>query len=117
MRPTSKRSRRVLSTVHAQISTRAFPSRDALAHHEEKDKPWLCPAKTTTRVRVNPTFNKTYLSDKKHTLPKNIRIARAFWSGKLTKNRRASVLTALFSSFDERYKIYEDTDDMAIFYD
>ena len=50
-------------------------------------------------------------------MPKNIRIARAFWSGKLTKNRRASVLTALFSSFDERYKIYEDTDDMAIFYD
>ena len=44
-------------------------------------------------------------------------IARDFWAGKLTKTRRASVLTALISAFDERYKIYEDTDDMAIFYD
>ena len=43
-------------------------------------------------------------------------VARAFWAGKLTKTRRASVLVALFSSFDERYKIYEDADDMAIFY-
>ena len=43
--------------------------------------------------------------------------ARAFWSGKLTKTRRASVMTALISDFDERYKIYEDTDDMAIFYE
>jgi hypothetical protein len=44
-------------------------------------------------------------------------IARAFWAGKLTTTRRASVLTALIFAFDERYKIYEDTDDMAIFYD
>jgi hypothetical protein len=44
-------------------------------------------------------------------------IARDFWAGKLTKTRRASVLTALISTFDERYKIYEDTDDMAIFYE
>ena len=43
-------------------------------------------------------------------------VARTFfWSGKLTNSRRASVLTSLFSSFDERYLIYEDTDDMAIF--
>jgi hypothetical protein len=44
-------------------------------------------------------------------------IARDFWAGKLTKTWRASVLTALISTFDERYKIYEDTDDMAIFYE
>lgn len=44
-------------------------------------------------------------------------VARAFWAGKLTNTRRASVLTALFSEFDKRYIIYDDTDDMAIFYD
>ena len=44
-------------------------------------------------------------------------VARAFWAGKLTKTRRASVMPALISAFDERYKIYEDTADMAIFYE
>ena len=44
-------------------------------------------------------------------------IASAFWGGKLTKTRRASVLAALIHSFDERYTIYEDTDDMAIFFE
>ena len=43
-------------------------------------------------------------------------VARAFWGGKLMNTRRASVLTALFSEFD-RYLIYEDTDDMALFFD
>jgi hypothetical protein len=41
----------------------------------------------------------------------------AFWSGKLTKTRRASVITALVSTFDERYLIYEDAEDLALFYD
>lgn len=40
-----------------------------------------------------------------------------FWQGKLTKTRRASVMTALFSQFDDRYLIYEDTDDMALFFE
>lgn len=40
-----------------------------------------------------------------------------FWQGKLTKTKRASVMTALFSEFDNRYLIYEDTDDMALFFD
>ena len=43
--------------------------------------------------------------------------ARAFWAGKLTSTKRASVLTALFHEFDNRYQIYEDADDMAIFFD
>lgn len=43
--------------------------------------------------------------------------AQKFWEGKLTKTRRASVLTALISMFDSRYKIYEDADDMAIFFE
>lgn len=43
--------------------------------------------------------------------------ARNFWSGKLTKTKRASVLTVLVSAFDERYKIYTDTEDMALFFD
>lgn len=43
--------------------------------------------------------------------------ARTFWAGKLTKTRRASVLTALHASFDDRYQIYEDTEDMAIFFE
>ena len=29
----------------------------------------------------------------------------------------AQVLTALFSSFNDRYRIYTDTDDMALFFD
>ena len=44
-------------------------------------------------------------------------IARTFWAGKLTKTRRASVLVALISTFDNRFKIYGDTEDMAIFFD
>ena len=43
--------------------------------------------------------------------------ARAFWAGKLTSTKRASVMTALFHEFDNRYQIYEDADDMAIFFD
>ena len=31
--------------------------------------------------------------------------------------KRASVLTALFHEFDNRYQIYEDAEDMAIFFD
>lgn len=37
--------------------------------------------------------------------------ARAFWQGKLTKTKRASVISALLSEFDDRYQIYEDADD------
>jgi len=43
--------------------------------------------------------------------------ARHFLQGKLTKTKRASVMTALFSEFDDRYQIYEDTDDMALFFE
>ena len=43
--------------------------------------------------------------------------ARAFWDGKLTKTKRASVMTALFHEFDNRYHIYEDALDMAIFFE
>lgn len=43
--------------------------------------------------------------------------ARKFWWGKLTKSKRASVMPALFSSFDDRYLIYEDAFDMALFYE
>ena len=31
--------------------------------------------------------------------------------------KRASVICALLSEFDERYLIYEDTDDMALFFE
>ena len=44
-------------------------------------------------------------------------VARAFWGGKLTKTRRASVITALISLFDARYTIYSDAEDMAIFFE
>ena len=47
----------------------------------------------------------------------NTDMARMFWEGKLTKSKRASVLPALFSEFDNGYKIYEDTTDMALFYE
>lgn len=43
--------------------------------------------------------------------------ARTFWAGKLTKTKRASVIAALLSEFDKRYLIYEDADDMAMFYE
>lgn len=43
--------------------------------------------------------------------------ARAFWGGRLTRTRRSSVISALFSEFDNRYKIFADADDMAIFYE
>ena len=45
--------------------------------------------------------------------------ARYFWQCKLTKTKRTSVMTALFSEFDDRYRIYKDTvtDDMAFFFD
>ena len=43
--------------------------------------------------------------------------AEAFWGGKLTKTKRASVIAALLSEFDNRYLLYEDADDMALFYD
>ena len=43
--------------------------------------------------------------------------ARAFWTGKFTSTKRASVMTALFHEFDNRYDIYEDADDMAFFFD
>ena len=42
--------------------------------------------------------------------------ARAFWSGKLTTTRRASVATVLLTKFDPRYKTYGDADDMALAY-
>lgn len=47
----------------------------------------------------------------------NRKKARVFWQGKLTATKRASVMTVLFSQFDDRYLIYEDTSDMALFYD
>ena len=43
--------------------------------------------------------------------------ARLFWNGKLTKTKRASVMTALLSAFDNQYQIYEDTEDMALFFE
>jgi|EP00966_Prymnesium_polylepis_P030534 hypothetical protein len=42
--------------------------------------------------------------------------AHLFWNGKLTKTKRASVMTALFSEYDDRYQIYDDASDMALFY-
>ena len=47
----------------------------------------------------------------------NTDVARTFWQGKLTKTKRASVMTALISQFDSRYIIYEDATDMALFLD
>ena len=35
----------------------------------------------------------------------------------MTQTKRASLMTALFSNFDDRYKIYHDTKDMAFFFD
>lgn len=43
--------------------------------------------------------------------------ARTFWYGKLTKTKRASVMTMLLNSFDNKYQIYEDTEDMAFFFE
>lgn len=43
--------------------------------------------------------------------------ARTFWVGKLTQTKRASVMVALANAFDPRFKIYEDTDDMALFFE
>jgi len=42
--------------------------------------------------------------------------ARKFWGGKLTKSKRASVVTALLSEVDEDNLIYADADDMALFF-
>ena len=47
----------------------------------------------------------------------NTESARRFWQGKLTKTKRASLMTALFSEVDPRYLIYEDATDMALFYE
>ena len=47
----------------------------------------------------------------------NTESARRFWQGKLTKTKRASIMTALFSEFDPRYLGYEDVTDMALFYE
>ena len=41
----------------------------------------------------------------------NTESARRFWQGKLTKTKRASIMTALFSEFDPRYLVYEDVTD------
>ena len=43
--------------------------------------------------------------------------ARKFWNGKLTHTKRASVMSLLLYEFDKGYKIYEDVDDMALFYE
>ena len=47
----------------------------------------------------------------------NTESARKFWEGKLSKTKRASVMPVLFAMFDDRYTIYEDTSDMAFFYE
>ena len=47
----------------------------------------------------------------------NTESARRFWQGKLTKTKRASIMTALFSELDPRYLVYEDATDMALFYE
>ena len=47
----------------------------------------------------------------------NTDVARLFWKGKLTETKRASLMTALFSEHDDRYTIYEDTNDMALFFE
>lgn len=41
--------------------------------------------------------------------------ATAFWEGKLTSSKRASVMVALANVFDNEYAIYEDAKDMALF--
>ena len=43
--------------------------------------------------------------------------ARKFWAGKLTKTSRASIMPAFIHMFDERYIIYEDAEDMAMFFE
>lgn len=40
-----------------------------------------------------------------------------FWTGKLTRTRRASVMVALAHAFDRRYKVYDGVVDMALFYE
>lgn len=35
----------------------------------------------------------------------------------MTQTKRASLMTALFSNFDDRYKIYYDANDMALFFE
>ena len=37
--------------------------------------------------------------------------------GKLTKSKRAAVITALLSEFDDNNLIYEDAEDMGLFLD
>ena len=43
--------------------------------------------------------------------------AKKFWAGKLLSCKRASLMPVLFHSFDNRYSVYVDTTDMAIFYE
>lgn len=43
--------------------------------------------------------------------------AQSFWAGRFTKTKRASIMPVLFHTFDVRYPIYEDTDDMAFFFE
>ena len=43
-------------------------------------------------------------------------VAREFWSGKLSKSKKASVMVCLFAHFDKRYQIFIDSEDMALFY-
>ena len=47
----------------------------------------------------------------------NTEVAQRFWRGRLTQTRRASMINALISVFNEHHEIYEDTTDMAIIYD
>ena len=45
------------------------------------------------------------------------KVAREFWSGKLTKSKRASLLPTLMHMFDDRYTIFGDTEDMSTFFE
>ena len=65
--------------------------------------------KQTMRKRRNPCvlFTQAALTEK----------AQGFWCGKLTKTKRASLMAMLFNEFDNRYKLYGDVDDMALFFD
>ena len=57
--------------------------------------------------------NKSYLFAQVAKTPS----ARKFWAGKLTKTSRASIMPAFIHMFDERYIIYEDAEDMAMFFE
>ena len=57
--------------------------------------------------------NKSYLFAQVAKTP----TARQFWSGKLNRTTRASIVPALLHMFDNRYIIYADAEDMVMFFE